>query len=139
MKLLTISENTILLNKSQIYLRVLFIINCFTIYILLTSSILWIIKFFFILVILLQFRKVYSNPKPNAEIEYVIIKQDSWILQTTSKCNLEYENARTLIDTGLFQLIAFTDPTLKKKILIIFQDQITEIENRNIQKIMFLK
>jgi hypothetical protein len=119
-----IFENRIILNESRDYKHLTIKVYVLTGIALFYSSLPWIIVIILWTVLLLQLRKVWIFPRPTININTISIKNESWLLHDNIIGEVEYEEAISLIDTALFQLIAFSDATKARKLMLLFNDQL---------------
>ncbi|MFV0819591.1 protein YgfX [Legionella micdadei] len=122
--LLNLSECNITLGRSVYYLKLALLIYLSALMLLFYSSCIPFLKVATTFLLLLQFVRIFNNPQPNPN--YLMLSyREHWVLLDKFHQEQAYEKGRVVINTGLFFLFELIDKR-KKKLIVIFRDQIDE-------------
>lgn len=127
--MLSLSDCTIRFAKSSSYFRLLLVLYTIS-SVLLYNSICphWLqigIVFYF----LVHLAQIRTNPSPHPHYLGLHYRQDHWILEDKQGRELPFEKIKVLLNAGLFYLLELKMEK-KRKVLVIFSDQLSKQEFR---------
>lgn len=123
--MLNLSKCIIELNESRNYWRLTSLIYGFTTYIIINCQLNGFIKSVFLLYLLVSFSFIYRKPLPYKDLYQLFFLKDEWRLISQSGQVLNYQKHRIILNFGLFFLLELKHET-KRKVLVIFSDQLSE-------------
>lgn len=127
--MLNLSTCTIRFAKSGDYLRLLLCIYSCALLAFFQSSFPLIFKMLAFIFLLLLFIQIARNPLPNLHYPLLSYRGGLWLLEDKKGQVHSFDSLRIVFDTGLFSLLEFKAEK-KRKLLVIFTDQISKKEQR---------
>ena len=123
--MLNISGYRISLGKSSYYAQIALLIHACAFLVLANSSWIFACKLIALIFLLQQMWQILHNPRPYPRYSMLSYNKSGWLLHENNKEPKSYENARIVIEAGLFFLFELSQNN-QRKYLVIFFDQINE-------------
>ncbi|MFT4057942.1 MAG: hypothetical protein QM652_00175 [Legionella sp.] len=121
--MLHLSEITIKPGDSRLYWRLVLVLYLLTIFLVIFSSLFWIIKLVLVGIIAVLLRVDWTDRRPNNGIKEIQFINGKWLLYLNNGKKLLYKEVQVLIHNPLFQLIQFSHEQ-HKRLIVLFHDQI---------------
>lgn len=122
--MLNLSECRITLGRSTHYAKLALLIHLSAILLLAYSSFILLLKIAVTAFLLWQLIRIFNNPLPYPN--YVMLTyHERWVLHGKDHQERIYEKGRVVVSIGLFFLFELSGKN-KKKLIVIFRDQIEE-------------
>lgn len=128
-KLSPLSEIVIEPGKSKTYFRLILVAYLITAILIFYSSIALFIKLILLGFVFILLKIDWTNQSPCSSVKKIQFMNNAWVLEADPDNKVTYNQAVILIHNPLFQLIEFTNPSQKKRI-VLFLDQITNYQLR---------
>ncbi|HHF7365529.1 TPA: hypothetical protein ACPSKY_000625 [Legionella bozemanae] len=124
-----LSEIVIEPGKSKTYFRLILVTYLITAILIFYSSIALFIKLILLGFVFILLKIDWTNQSPCSSVKKIQFMNNAWVLEADPDNKVTYNQAVILIHNPLFQLIEFTNPSQKKRI-VLFLDQITNYQLR---------
>ncbi|KTC77754.1 Uncharacterised protein [Legionella bozemanae] len=124
-----LSEIVIEPGKSRTYFRLILVTYLITAILIFYSSIALFIKLILLGFVFILLKIDWTNQSPCSSVKKIQFMNNAWVLEAAQDNKVTYNQAVILIHNPLFQLIEFTNPSQKKRI-VLFLDQITNYQLR---------
>ncbi len=124
-----LSEIVIEPGKSKTYFRLILVAYLITAILIFYSSIALFIKLILLGFVFILLKIDWTNQSPCSSVKKIQFMNNAWVLEADPDNKVTYNQAVILIHNPLFQLIEFTNPSQKKRI-VLFLDQITNYQLR---------
>lgn len=128
--------NTIYLADSKDYLRIISLLYLFTSFVISQSGLHGLLQGCLIILLILQYQRIWKCPKPVPDLQGFIMKESSLICLDKQGGEVEYAQVKPLVDAGFFQLIQLTGSG-KKRIIPVFSDQCHEEDLYRLRRFLF--
>ncbi|VEG89979.1 hypothetical protein [Legionella spiritensis] len=132
------SGRIVRLAESKFYMRLIILIYTFALSVVLTSGLPIAIKITLLLFLLFSVIHVYHTPHYTSGMRTLIYKKTGWQLINEQDVADNFNHYRIIIDAGLFLLVEFSTAR-KRRVFIIFSDQISSDEHRFLKIIEKIK
>ena len=123
------SDILVNLGYSKVYVRLVLTCYVITISLICYSPTYYVIKCVLSILLLGYFLTHFKIKSPCPSIHTIRLFQNKWVLIGHENALEQYDEANIIIHNVLFQLIKLTSPN-QQKLLVIFNDQITQDELR---------
>lgn len=131
LNLLKLSGLVISFDKSRDYFVLLIIINLLVLFISYSQDVeIQYIAFIFCAFIV-QLLKEFKHKKPHPDLDSIMYNGKYWVIKYRDGTLSNFTKIKIRLDTGFFILIAFYDGKITKNI-VVFNDQISAMENRHL-------
>ncbi|KTD35548.1 hypothetical protein Lmor_0995 [Legionella moravica] len=134
MKLSPSSEIILKPTKSKVYFRLISILYFLTVALIVYSSLFSLIKLALIAVLSVYMIPEFINKNPSNFIIEMIYRNKEWYITTKNGITEDCDELRIIIHNTLFQLIQISILD-KRKLFILFNDQISEHQLRQLHHI----
>ncbi|WP_412756053.1 hypothetical protein [Legionella bozemanae] len=124
-----LSEIVIEPGKSKTYFRLILVTYLITAILIFYSSIALFIKLILLGFVFILLKIDWTNQSPCSSVKKIQFMNNAWVLEADQDNKVTYNQAVILIHNPLFQLIEFTNPSQKKRV-VLFLDQITNYQLR---------
>ena len=138
MRLLALSGFTINLKKSNDYVRCALLLHGVAILVLLRSGLSWVAIIPLLMVLMGTLAPILRSKRPLPRYEKLSYHPGYWLLHEVNGSQMKYEHASIGFEGGIFILLTLANNN-SKKVLTLFNDQITTEQYRTLKFMAFTK
>ncbi|KTD50986.1 Uncharacterised protein [Legionella quateirensis] len=131
MKLSLLSEIILKPAKSKVYFRLILVLYLLTVALISYSSVFILIKLVLITALTVCMRLEFKNQNPCFFIDEMSYRNKQWFVTMRNGSTQDCDNLRIIVHNTVFHLLQLCTPD-KKKLLVLFNDQLSDHQVRQL-------